>query len=228
MVINKFKKLRSKIKKIIQNKYKRSYSQSGEDMILNTIFAGIKNGIYVDVGANDPYIHSNTQYFYEKGWNGINIDPNNLIIKRLNKIRKRDKNIKALISDTGKKLEYYYYESSSYNGCVYYENIPSKLLYKEIIESIPLNSLLMQNNCTKFDLLSIDVEGHDLNVLRSLDLTKIRPNIIIIESFSMDVLEDINSEIFKYAVKNDYRYLCRSVTNTFYISKEFLYRRFKK
>src|SRR6056297_1825951 len=82
-----------------KSKFKRSFSQSGEDMILNNLFANIKKGVYIDLGANDPYFQSNTQYFYELGWKGINIDANPDSIKRLKKIRKRDINIVALIAN---------------------------------------------------------------------------------------------------------------------------------
>src|SRR3989344_4572766 len=55
---------------------KRSYSQSGEDMILRSIFDDKKEGFYVDVGAFHPKLYSNTYYFYKRGWRGINIEPN--------------------------------------------------------------------------------------------------------------------------------------------------------
>jgi FkbM family methyltransferase len=227
MVYQILRKIVRYIKKSVYVNYKRSYAQSGEDMILNTIFNGIKKGIYVDVGANDPYLQSNTQYFYEMGWSGINIEPNGKLIKKLNKKRKRDLNIKALISDTGKELDYYYYESSFFNGCEYNANIPSKFLYKEKIQSNSLTSLLLEYGFTKIDFLSIDVEGHDLNVLKTLDLTRIKPKIILIESFSKDIFQDLNSEISIYLMSHDYMYLCRTLSNTFYILKNFSSVRFK-
>jgi hypothetical protein len=53
---------------------KKSYSQEGEDMILNRIFEFRNSGFYIDVGAHHPMRFSNTYFFYRKGWRGINID----------------------------------------------------------------------------------------------------------------------------------------------------------
>ncbi len=51
-----------------------SYAQNREDVVLARVFQGT-SGFYVDVGAASPTVHSVTRWFYEKGWEGINIDP---------------------------------------------------------------------------------------------------------------------------------------------------------
>ena len=50
------------------------FSQEGEDVILRRIFEDQKNGFYIDIGAHHPKRFSNTYYFYDRGWEGINID----------------------------------------------------------------------------------------------------------------------------------------------------------
>lgn len=214
-------------KRIKRRRYKRSYSQSGEDMILKTLFGSEKVGFYVDVGANDPFIQSNTQYFYENGWCGINIDANEKSIEKLAQIRKRDTNIEALISDKEEELLYYYFENPLYNGCVNDRNIPSKVLFSKKIYSIPLSSILLEQKIEKINFLSIDAEGFDFKVLCSLDLSRFRPQVIVIESFSTDLISDLDSDISTHLSKFDYKYLCRSVTNSFYISEEYNSLRFK-
>ena len=52
-----------------------SFSQEGEDLILNRFLGKKEKGFYVDIGAHDPKRFSNTNIFYERGWTGINIDP---------------------------------------------------------------------------------------------------------------------------------------------------------
>lgn len=54
--------------------YTKSYSQEGEDMVLNRYFQGKNSGFYVDIGAHHPKRFSNTYFFYKKAWCGINID----------------------------------------------------------------------------------------------------------------------------------------------------------
>ena len=54
----------------------RSYSQFGEDALVNSLFRNKKYGIYVDVGAYHPILYSNTYALYRRGWRGFAIDPN--------------------------------------------------------------------------------------------------------------------------------------------------------
>ena len=62
-------------KKIYYEKYsKKSYSISNVDLIIDRMFANLKNGFYVDVGCNHPIKFNNTYLLYKRGWSGINID----------------------------------------------------------------------------------------------------------------------------------------------------------
>lgn len=54
---------------------KKSFSQYGEDLIIDSLLHNKHRGFYVDVGAYDPHRISNTKRFYLKGWKGINIEP---------------------------------------------------------------------------------------------------------------------------------------------------------
>ena len=70
-----------------------SYAQNGEDIILNRVFMGEKNGFYIDVGAGKPNDDSVTKVFYDLGWRGINIEPHPENFHLLDKERKRDINL---------------------------------------------------------------------------------------------------------------------------------------
>ena len=115
------------IYKPFTHEYKKSYSQSGEDMILNTILCDLKKGFYVDVGANNPTIQSNTHFFYKKGWCGINIDALPGSMRIFNLIRPRDINLEIPISDKEKKLNYFMFSSSFFNSFLE----ESAVLYKD-------------------------------------------------------------------------------------------------
>ena len=74
---------------------KLSYSQDGEDRLIRTLFQHHKDykGFYVDVGAYHPFEYSNTVLLYQKGWTGINIEPNPEHHKLFMRFRKRDLNL---------------------------------------------------------------------------------------------------------------------------------------
>ena len=71
-----------------------SYAPDFEDFILFFLFHDVHKGFYIDVGANDPNYFSVTKAFYQRGWNGINIEPLPDKHQLLNKFRHRDINLK--------------------------------------------------------------------------------------------------------------------------------------
>jgi hypothetical protein len=76
-----------------------SYSQNAEDVRLWRVFHTIVDGFYVDVGAADPYVDSVTRMFYERGWSGINIEPNPCF-ESLAEARTRDVNLRVAVGES--------------------------------------------------------------------------------------------------------------------------------
>lgn len=217
---------------LFRRKYKRSYSQSGEDMILNTIFCDIKKGFYVSIGANNPWIQSNTCFFYQRGWNGINIDATPGSMKQFNFRRKRDINLEIPISDTQETLKYYMFESSFYNTFIAERARKRK---DKLIETKELNtrklSLILDNYCPncEIDFLNIDTEGFDLKVLKSNNWDKYRPKIIVIEVHApVCCCSFKNTEIGKFLEKNNYTFYCNTAVNILFIENTFLKKRFPR
>ena len=92
---------------IINSNYcKSSFSQFGEDLIINKILNKISNGNYLDLGSFHPMHFSNTFLLYLKGWRGVNIDANKEMIDISKKIRPLDKNIFAYLSNVEKDCFY--------------------------------------------------------------------------------------------------------------------------
>ena len=75
------------------------FSQLYEDYVLAYVFQDRKMGFYVDVGANDPNHDNVTKIFYERGWRGVNIEPNVGFFRELDAQRPGDRNVNAVISD---------------------------------------------------------------------------------------------------------------------------------
>ena len=70
-----------------------THSQYKEDLVIDALFSHNPRGFYVDVGANDPEVFSNTQLLYDKGWRGINIEPEPNLYEKLCVKRTRDINL---------------------------------------------------------------------------------------------------------------------------------------
>lgn len=202
-----------------------SFSQEGEDLIIDKILNYKKKGFYIDIGAHHPIKYSNTYIFYKRGWNGINIDAMPDSMNEFKKIRPKDKNIQAAISNENTNVTFYIFNEPALNT-LNSEEAKSKdnkngyRIVKEIkVDTIKLSELLaiqMENN-QEIDFMSIDTEGNDLNVLKSNDWEKYRPNLIMVEDLKFKNLEDYNqSEIFNYMKSLNYSIVAKTINTVFY------------
>lgn len=224
-------KIIRKLRKLYFGDGSVSFSQAGEDLILNCIFNNANKGFFIDVGANHPTKASNTYYFYKKGWTGINIDALPEAIKSFEKRRKKDVNIQCGVSDVESTMEFYSFKSSSYNTfrkelVNEIEKVTELLNVKEIHVK-KLSSILEHQNIKEIDFMSVDVEGLDLNVLKSNDWKRFHPKVVIVEDFNHGI-EITNSPIYQFMDSLGYIYFCQTCTNVFYIDKDFYYQRFKR
>jgi len=188
-----------------------SYSQYHEDLIVQSIFRSLENGFYVDVGANHPSILSNTKMFYDRGWHGINIEPNPLLLESFSKERPRDINLNIGISDECGEMDFYRMSADTLSTFSKKSAIDSQGTYKEKIVDVirvnvkPLSSVLEEYCSSKaIDFMSIDVEGYDLIVLKSNNWDLFRPKILVIEinQDEGDIVRFIESVGYEIAYKN--------------------------
>jgi hypothetical protein len=178
--------------------YKRkNYSQFDEDLFLIDFFKDKKNGKFVDLGAFHPIRYNNTYLLYKKGWSGTNIDLNPAAIDMFNIIRTRDDNKCALISDTSnvEKTVYYEHNFSAVNSLILTEGLKKVLKKKMKMLSQTFENLVDHS----FDFLNIDLEGHDYEVLKIIDLNKYKPKLICIEILENSKDKD---KIFSHMQKN--------------------------
>jgi FkbM family methyltransferase len=199
-----------------------SFSQEGEDGVLQRLFERKSEGFYVDVGSHHPQRFSNTYRFYLRGWNGINIDPLPGNKARFDALRQRDTTLELGISDCPGKLEYYSFQEPAFNtfnpGVAKSRNSP--LLSKEYVKVSRLQDVLDEHlpRGQKIDFLSIDVEGLDLQVLRSNNWQRFRPAYVLAETLGMrDVYQVINSELHSYMRSQGYSLYAKCVNTLFFV-----------
>lgn len=196
---------------------KPSYSQEGEDLILQRIFANKNNGFYVDVGAHHPFRYSNTHLLYQQGWRGINIEPTPQAIKYFNRSRKRDINLNLAISNTQQNLTLYMFEDSALNTFdpermrTILSSKQSNLIKKTKINTEKLADVFKKYlpKHQKIDLMNIDVEGFELNVLNSNNWSTHKPQVVLIENLN-------NSKINQFINKLGYHTIARTLMTEFF------------
>ena len=177
-------------KKNAASNFKKSYSQCGEDLLIQYIFTlrGIAKPSYLDIGANDPFFISNTALFYEKGSRGINIEANPQLAAKFAIARPQDINLNIGISDKEEELNFYIMQDDTLSTFSKTESdfMISKGKQLKKIKQIPLITIatvLDKYFKNKFpDFMSIDVEGMDFQILKSIDFTTSAPKVICVEA----------------------------------------------
>jgi len=183
---------------------KGSYSQAGEDLLIDKILGFKKKGFYIDIGASDPSRFNNTKRFYLKGWCGINVEPNIMTFEKIKKFRNRDINLNIGLSNNGGLMEYFIFDPqalSTFNEKVAQNYIKQgfKIIKKIKIEVKSLTEILTKySNEKEIDFLSIDTEGQDLDILKSNNWYKFKPKVICVEIQTQTAIKYDDYKIEKY------------------------------
>ena len=172
---------------------KKSYfSFSGVDLIIENIFRNQKKGFYVDVGCQHPIKNNNTYLLFKKGWFGLNIDLDKDNIDLFNAARPNDENVNIAISNKiGETDLYFYHKKSPINTISKTTSNFQKANVSEVkrIKTETLTNILSKSitKNQKINLLSVDVEGHELQVFEGLDFNTFGPDVIIVEYLDLNV-----------------------------------------
>ena len=188
----------------------------GEDKFIKNYFKNKSSGFYIDAGCYHPLDGNNTHLLYKKGWNGINFDINFYSIKLFNFLRDRDVNINSGISCKKDKLTMYYRKEINMLNTLdpKIAKIRFKNGYKKT--SIKVNTLnfFMSKyfkNLKKIDFINIDVEGSEMDVLKSLNFKFHKPQLICVEIHNTTKINGVNykylksNSIYKYLINKKYR-----------------------
>ena len=205
--------------------FNRSWSQEGEDQILRRIFEQQSTGFYVDVGAHHLKRFSNTFFFYKRGWQGINIDAMPGSMALFNRARPRDTNLEIGIGTEESQLDYYVFNEPALNGfskelSQERNDANSEYQIQKVIQvSVrPLSSVLDHNlpKGQKIDFISIDVEGLDLEVLKSNDWSKYKPKFVLVEILGSGLHEIEHSKIGQFLSDAGYTIYAKCMNTVFF------------
>ncbi len=201
------------------------FSQEGEDALLERILQHDIEyaGSFVDIGAHHPIKFSNTYKFYLAGWRGVNIEATPGSTKVFNEVRPLDINLEVPISDKEEEITFYMFNSPELNTFSE-ENVKewdgkgtARVINTLKLKTSTINAVLNNHypDGKRFDLLSIDVEGLDLSILRTLNFEKFHFNFIIVE----DPTELLNlpfGEVYNFLATKGYKIVSKLYYSSIY------------
>jgi FkbM family methyltransferase len=166
-----------------------SFAQNGEDVVLWRALGNIKNGRYIEVGANDPTVHSVTRAFYDRGWRGITVEPVHEYAERHRAERPGDYLVEAAITDDAvETVTLHQIDNTGLStlvGAISEQHETSGWERHDVeVPARSLDAVLAGAEWGDLDIhfATVDVEGAEAAVLNSVDLTVWRPWVLVIES----------------------------------------------
>ncbi len=201
-----------------------SYAQNLEDVMLCRALKDIEKGFYIDVGACDPIEGSVTRAFHERGWRGINIEPVQEYFDRLVLDRPEDINLMLAAGDRNGLAQFFEVPGTGLSTMD--EVIADRLrgdgwdVIERRIPCATLTEICDVNNVDEVHFLKIDVEGTEKSVLEGLDLSRIRPWIVVVEATEPLSPALSFGDWEPFLLVRDYDFVYFDGVNRFYVARE--------
>lgn len=173
------------------------YSEFGQDLWLsNNVFRDTRNGVFLDIGAHNGIDGSNTYHFEKNlGWTGVCVEPIPRVFEQLQKNR-RCSCVNSCVADVEGSLDFIVGdgESETLSGlastapAVHLERIQDcAATHGDSVSTIKINTisfsrLCAENGLKNIDLLSIDTEGAELRILKSIDFIRYPIHVVCVEN----------------------------------------------
>lgn len=210
---------------------KLSYAQCGEDIIVDFIFTwlGKKQITYLDIGANDPIKMNNTYFFYKRKHRGVLVEPDPRLNRNIKKTRPGDICLHAGVgTGMSEHIPFFLMEPDTLSTSVpekvvEYVKLGVKLKKKLEVPLVGIHDIIERYfGSSPPDYLSVDVEGWDLEILKSLDLSRYRPVVICAETltYTNNNTERKIDEISEYLCAQRYFIYADTYLNTIFVDRD--------
>ena len=211
-------------------------SQSGEDAIvahaIETLGIPLKDVTYLDIGANHAKFLSNTYFFYRNGARGVLVEANPELIPELKFYRYDDVVLNRCIAEKGNDTCSFYIMNgdglSTANQASVQETLNENpaIHVKNVVDvpTITVNEIMDQFFPIAPVLLNIDIEGMELQILKSINFEKYRPMFLIVEMIpyraNKVVINEKNEEVLEFMKKKGYVEYAFTGINSIFVDPE--------
>jgi FkbM family methyltransferase len=202
-----------------------SFSERGEDLIIDAVFSklGIGRISYLDLGANHPTCSNNTYFFYRKGCSGVLVEPDPILFAELRRRRKRDICLNVGVGAArAESVDFFLMSARTLNTfsrvlAEEYQRNGERVKIQKVIRVpvVPVNEILERYFADSPNLVSLDVEGLDLDVLKCLDFERFQPQVICVEA------PRGNEQIDRLLCERGYFCYANTWVNSIFVSSQF-------
>ncbi len=202
-----------------------SYAQNLEDYHLSLLFPGKRDGFYIDVGGGHVVADNVSYYFYELGWRGIVVEPQEMLAQAYRTVRPRDVLVQALAGRAAGEMEFF--EAKQYHGLsttiASHAETAAIQGVETVRKTLPVTTLgaLSGTHAPKeIDFLKIDVEGAEAEVLAGNDWTRYRPKVVVLEAIVPFSMADASASFEPQLLAAGYQFAYFDNLNRFYVANE--------
>jgi FkbM family methyltransferase len=188
------------------------FSGEEESAVTHKYFKDAAPGFFIEVGASDPVVHSQTYALEQQGWTGVLVEPLPDKARQL-RLRRKAQVFQVACSgpeDDGKPLDFYV--AGMYSSLRAQSVTAGVTPVDQItVQGMTLDSILSQVRApASIDFVSIDVEGHEIDVLDGFDLARWLPKILVVEDLLM------TPRLNRYLTARGYKWFRRTGLNGWY------------
>jgi FkbM family methyltransferase len=191
------------------------YRRASEERLILDFLSNITNGVFVEVGANDPIEGSQTLHLERRGWTGLLVEP---LCEHAADLRTvRTAKVEEVACGPRRTHDALMdFKVAGVASTLADRFINHRVSEREIrkVRVVTLDSLLAKHGIATVDFLSLDVEGYELEVLDGFSIEKYQPAFIMVE----DRVRDL--KIHRYMASKNYRLVRRSGANGWYVPSE--------
>jgi FkbM family methyltransferase len=188
-----------------------------EKQLVWEFFGRKGDGFFVEVGANDPHSGSQTWLLEQNGWHGVLVEPQAALCEKLRRERKNSKVFQVACSGPDKEGEALLHIGAHDGVSTLEKQIDShgaQFVGTERVKITTLDKVLREAGANTIDFLSLDVEGHEIEVMRGFDFGKYRPALILVE----DGVRTLDKH--RFLKRQGYRLVKRTTLNNWYIPQD--------
>ena len=202
-----------------------SYAQNLEDYHLSLAFSDRPTGTYIDIGGGHPIAGSVSFWFYERGWQGIVVEPQESLAVLHRQLRPRDTVVRSLIGRESGSANLFVVDRFHALSTTIEANADKTKSLGVEFQTVKLPMMTLAELCTThgidtIDFLKIDVEGAEADVIAGGDWQRHRPKVVVVESIKPITNEPAWEEWEGALLAHGYRFALFDTLNRFYVAEE--------